>query len=119
MTQLLCTAATDSFTAGIMEHPAIATWQPDAPSSWFLAELRWLRSHVRGDSLDIDQCMYDAPSRKPTTLLSINCSALRDVTATSPNSGRCSGDHVHAQVLVGKAEDGLSAQHPPKNIQVL
>lgn len=119
MITLFYTAATSTYTAVVMEHPAFPSWLPQAPSSWLLPHLKWIREHPNGDSLDIDQCMFRAASRKPTTLLAINCSALRDTVATFPNAGVCDGQHEHEKVLVGKAADGSfktapAKQYPPQ-----
>ncbi len=96
-----------------MEHPAPPTWKPNAPSSFYLPELRWLRT-LDDVGFDIfDQCMLDAPSVKPTALIHVNFPQVSNQLACMPNACRCDRSHQHVG-LIGHAEDGTFKTAPAK-----
>lgn len=72
----------------VMEHPK-RSWIPNAPASWLLPELTWIRDLLNSVSVDLDQCMFDAPSQKPTTLLCLNYEHMVDAPRTAPNGAKC------------------------------
>ena len=96
----------------IMEHPK-RSWIPNAPSSWLLPELTWVRDLPNALSIDIDQCMFEAPSQKPTTLLCLNCLHIRQAIRAAPNGAKCNHSS-HASVLIGRKSDGPFATAPSK-----
>jgi len=104
-------AITAPTTAVIMEHPKRPSWVPMAPSSWLVPELQYIAKQANCFSVDIDQCMFGAPSMKPTTLLCLqvqHLQLLRDI----PH--RCDKSHVHATVLRGLDSNGLFRTAPAK-----
>ena len=68
-------AATDI--PGLMEHPAPATWQPRAASSFQLPEVRALLKHPKADLVTLDQCRFGQHARKPTCLLTVGMPGIR------------------------------------------
>jgi len=70
-------AITAPTTAVIMEHPKRPSWVPMAPSSWLVPELQYIAKQANCFSIDIDQCMFGAPSMKPTTLLCLQVQHLQ------------------------------------------
>ena len=71
-----------SFSAGaaaVMEHPAIPTWLPHAPSSFLLTELSWLAQQDGVTRTLFDQCTFQAPSVKPTMLLAVHLPRVETV----------------------------------------
>ncbi len=96
-----------------MEHPAPPTWKPNAPSSFYLPELKWLRNLGEAGFDIFDQCMLGAPSVKPTALLHANFPQVSDRIADMPNACRCDRSHQHI-ALIGRAEDGTFKTAPAK-----
>ena len=99
-------------TALIMEHPG----KPKAvhsPSSWKLPELMCIEQHDLGDAVHISQCAFQAPSQKPTTLLTFNMPQLRHVVSTRCKGGRCTHTE-HEVVLKGIDEQGNFRTSPAK-----
>ena len=105
-------AATCSPTCAVaMEHPKRPDWVPLAPSSWLLPELRYIASLPCAQAVDVDQCMFGAPSRKPTTLLLLQVKHAQELLQL-PRI--CDGQHTHQQVLRGIDENGLFRTAPAK-----
>ena len=104
-------ALTSPATAVIMEHPMRPSWMPTAPSSWLVPELRYLARQPNCVSVDIDQCMFGAASKKPTTLL---CLQVQHLHLLRDLPHRCDKSHVHATVLRGLDSNGLFRTAPAK-----
>ena len=92
------------FGTALIEHPALAAWAPiAAPSIWKLPEIQWLLRHG-ARLVQIDQCRFGAPSKKPTTLLTCHAAAL---WSRHPRSLCCSCTAPHATTLGGGKADGI------------
>ena len=104
-------ALTAPGTAVIMEHPKRPSWVPLAPSSWLVPELKYIARQANCLTPDIDQCMFGAPSKKPTTLLCLQVQHL-DLLRNMPHV--CDGNHEHATVLRGLDSEGLFRTAPAK-----
>ncbi len=96
-----------------MEHPAPPTWKPNAPSSFYLPELKWLRNLGEAGFDIFDKFMLGAPSVKPTALLHVNFPQVSDRIADMPNACRCDRSHQHIS-LIGHSEDGTFKTAPAK-----
>ena len=96
--------------AVIMEHPRCPTWVPEAPSSWLLPELAYIASLSAARVLDVDQCMFGAPSKKPTTLLCLNALHLEPFESAPLVCCHTS----HEVILTGKDEHGNFRTAPAK-----
>ena len=96
-----------------MEHPAEPTWRPEAPSSWQLPELRALAAHPEAKLCYVDQCMFGAPSQKPTGLMAVQCPQLLALLQVHRNAGRCNGGHLHVN-LMQRLPDGRFGTAPSK-----
>ena len=84
--------------AVIMEHPRRPSWLPQAASSWLVAELQYFESLGAAQAVHIDQCMFGAVSKKPTTLLCFQVSQLQALLSM-PHV--CDQRHHHQVVLCG------------------
>jgi hypothetical protein len=99
-------------TAVIMEHPK-KPYDHSYPSSFKLPELMCIEEHCLGDAVHIDQCAFDAPSQKPTTLLTFNLPHLRRVVNADFAGGKCT--HAsHERTLSGCDEHGKFLTAPAK-----
>ena len=95
-----------------MEHPK-KPYNDSYPSSFKLPELMCIEEHSLGDAVHIDQCAFDAPSQKPTTLLTFNLPHLRRVVNADFAGGKCT--HVsHEYTLSGLDEQGRFLTAPAK-----
>ena len=65
----------------IVEHPRKPDWLPHAAGSWLVPELQHAASLPASLSVHIDQCMFGAPSKKPTTLLCFQCTRIQWLTS--------------------------------------
>ena len=98
----------------IMEHPRCPTWVPGAPSSWLLPELQYIASLPNAKLLEVDQCMFGAVSKKPTSLLCLN---VKNFEQFETAAHQCT--HLdHEEVLIGLDDNGTfrtspSKQYPP------
>ena len=101
---------------GVMEHPA-PPFRPDAPSAWALPELAYLATMRGVRSVLLDQCVFGAPSVKPTQLLTVHLPHLGDAIRASRNAGRClHGPRAH-ETLEGLELDGEGQSVPAWPLQ--
>ena len=89
------------------EHPQWASWiaAKDPPSVWLTKQMRMLKTLECTSFVSFDQCVFQAPIRKPTTLCLIRLQKVRSQILAMGNSGRCNHAFKH-EALKGKDETG-------------
>ena len=95
----LATVAAYAGVSMIVEHPARATWKPQAASSWGLPETQDLARHPDVRLLTLDQCAYGADARKATTLMLIHLPELAEAVHHAPHKGKCTHRQGHTTAL--------------------
>ena len=83
----LATVAAYAGVSMIVEHPATATWKPQAASSWGLPETRALARHPDVCFITIDQGAYVADARKATTPMLADLPELAAAVQQTPHMG--------------------------------
>ena len=91
---------------GFLEHPAFPTWQlrKDPPSIW---AWRMIRNLVRLECfslITLDQCIYNVPARKPTSILLLRLPDFVALVRHHGCQGRC--PHRGHPPLLGLDEEG-------------
>ncbi len=99
----------------VQEHPAQPDWLPGAASCWLLARVRSLLTLPAVTLHTIDQCMYGAPARKPTSLLRINMPSVATALAAHPSRGRCTHGPAAHQTALGLHPDCTYRTSPLKD----
>ena len=90
-TYVLATAAYNTQTSVLIEHPAPPDdWCPSRPSSWNLPEVQWIRDLPAAELNTIDQCEYGCTAKKPTCIQALNLPELGEAIRAHPTQGRCS-----------------------------
>jgi hypothetical protein len=92
----ICKLIHDSGGVFILEHPEDPG--PPFPSIFASREIEALRTHTGAKYVSLCQCMYGAPSKKPTRLLG-TASGLHDVCLMCNHSN-------HALILAGRNSEG-------------
>ena len=90
------------------EHPQYPIWAKDHDpvSIWSSKAARLLKSMQCTSVVSFDQCIFKSESRKPTTLLLVRMTGVRDLILSTGHAGRCChGRSVHAP-LKGKTDQG-------------
>lgn len=95
----------------IMEHPKRPSRLPPSASSWIVPELEYIGNLPAAQAVHIDQCMFGAVSKKPTTLLCLQVSRLHHLLSM-PHI--CDRRHQHQVVLRGLDSNGLLRTAPAK-----
>ena len=105
---------------GFLEHPAFPTWarQHSPASTWALAAVRRLRRLNCVSIATFDQCIFHCEGKKPTSLLLVRLSHLREAILKLGRGGRCPHGHQAHQSLKGRGEDGtfrtsIAKVYPP------
>eukprot|EP00435_Cladocopium_sp_Y103_P062110 s101_g23.t1 len=95
---------------GFLEHPAFPTWilRVRPASIWMLDALRLMARCQCFQTCTFDQCIFDLPAKKPTTLMLLRLDAFRDMVLQRGCSGRCAHVGGHAP-FEGKRADGSFA----------
>ena len=103
---LLVTAATLGL-SGFMEHPAFPCWRIERRpcSIWSWQAVKWLAKMPCTQVVTFDQCIHGAPSRKPTTILTVRLPWFRELVQSRGECGRCPHRAGHA-ALIGKDQQG-------------
>ena len=99
----LATVATYAGVSMTIEHPARATWKPQAASSWGLPETRALARHSDVTLVTIDQGAYGADAKKATTLMLVHLPELAAAVQQAPHRGRCA-QHPGLTTALGRIE---------------
>ena len=91
---------------GFLEHPAYPTWQlrKDPPSIWAWEMLRFLVRLECFSLVTLDQCIYQTPSKKPTSILLLRLPDFAALIRSRGRAGRCP-HHGHPP-LIGLDEEG-------------
>ena len=76
---------------GFLEHPAFATWivKQRPASIWTLNSFRALARLACTSITTFDQCVFDLPARKPTTLLLVRLPDFINIVRGRGRQGRC------------------------------
>ena len=102
--ELLIFAAQHSL-CGFMEHPAYPTWQlrKDPPSIWAWQMIRYLVRLQCFSLVTLDQCIYDVPGKKPTSILLLRLPDFVARVRSRGQAGRCP-HHGHPPLIGLDAE---------------
>ena len=92
---------------GFLEHPAFATWlMRQRPASvWTLRSFRAMARLACTSIITFDQCIFDLPAQKPTTLLLVRLPDFANIVRGKGRRGRCSHPGGH-QPLRGRTDAG-------------
>ena len=84
-----------------MEHPAEPWWDKEAPSSWQLAEVKYVASLPGAQEITLAQCNFGCPHQKPTTFLCVCVCApeLGRRVGEMPGKGKCMHPGGHRAAL--------------------
>ena len=76
---------------GFLEHPAFATWlvRQRPASVWTLRAFRAVARLACTSIITFDQCIFDLPAQKPTTLLLVRLADFVNIVRGRGRSGRC------------------------------
>ena len=93
---------------GFLEHPAFATWlvRQRPASVWTLRAFRCMAKLQCSTILTFDQCIFDLPAQKPTTLLLVRLPDFVSIVHGRGRRGRCSHQGGH-KPLRGCTVEGL------------
>ena len=93
---------------GFLEHPQHAAWaDPEFTTSiWRLRPLKMLARLQCTSVVSFDQCTCGAVARKPTTILLLRLSEVRQKLLQQGDQGRCHHPAGHHVVLKGRQADG-------------
>ena len=94
--------------AAFLEHPQWAAWlaSKDPPSIWLSKPIRMLKALERVSVVSFDQCVFDVPIKKPTTLCLVRLPKVRSKILQMGVAGRCNHHYKH-EALKGKDEHGV------------
>ena len=94
---------------GFCEHPQYPVWCADkAPCSiWTLAPIKKLRQLQCVSAVSFDQCVLQAPIRKPTTLILVRLWDFRSEVLRAGRGGRCAHGRNAHEPLIGKDASGM------------
>ena len=92
---------------GFCEHPQWPNWiaKLRPPSIWTMKALRLLKSLACATVTSFDQCIFQAPLKKPTTILAIRLEEFRTEILRHGHGGRCCHAGGHTP-LKGKDSSG-------------
>lgn len=93
---------------GFLEHPQWPTWLDPArvASVWGSRQLRLLKSIRAVAVTSLDQCIFGATAKKPTTILTVRLAQFRRTVMLTGWGGRCPHPRRHHEALKGKDTRG-------------
>ena len=84
---------------GLLEHPALPYWRPEAPSIWLLPHLMHQFQVGFLEFQQFDQCVHGALAVKPTRFAFHGLPTLRRLLTQTPRGGRCHhGANAHPKL---------------------
>ena len=94
---------------GFVEHPQWPLWaiQHDPASIWSSKQARLLKTLACCSVVSFDQCIVDAPAKKPTTLLLLRLDSLRHELLRTGHAGRCPHRAGAHEKLQGRSDQGV------------
>ena len=105
-----------------MEHPATPRRRATCASTWRLPETLALLDFKQAHTISLDQCMFGALSKKPTTFLCVHIQQARGMLQNAPGSGRCTRRGLHRAALGRDDTSGFRTkplkEHPPRMYEV-
>ena len=98
---------------GVLEHPEDLAWRTgDHPSIWRTTAIRSLKECDAIDGVSFDQCITGQIAKKPTHLLLIRASRVKDILMRFGNKGRCN----HPDTYDPQTGERIPAHPPLKGI---
>lgn len=91
-----------------LEHPAYPLWARKArpASTWSSPAMSWMKKLHCTSFVTFDQCIFDCPAVKPTTLMLVRLPWLRTFIQRCGNCGRCPHQRGHHVALKGRDIEG-------------
>ena len=108
-----------------VEHPQYPCWMPmPVHSVWRMAPVRALKRLACAAVVSFDQCTVGAPTKRPTTLLLIRMSIVRQALLRQGDQGRCSHrPSAHARLeghtIEGGFRTALAKEYPPEMCRII